>query len=130
MFDKIKYKLKYKLKSWLDVDICENSIELLNNTTKNINSEISHFQESVNTLHNTVENVVHIGTNVHKTNQYNQERSWAVICIEGKLNIVKFVSLDRDNAMDILKYLKQFEAGRHCIDHPYKELFYDELFKF
>ena len=26
--------------------------------------DISHFQESVNTLHRTVENVVHIGTDV------------------------------------------------------------------
>lgn len=33
MFDKIKYKLKRKLKSWLDIDICENFIELINNTT-------------------------------------------------------------------------------------------------
>jgi hypothetical protein len=96
-------------------------------TRKEIEQKISHFQESVNTLHNTVENVVHIGTDV-RVNE--RERSWSVICIEGKMNIVKFVDLDSRDARSILDFLKHFEAGRHCIDTPYKEMFYDGLFKF
>jgi len=88
---------------------------------------ISHFQNSVNVLHNTVENVVHIGTDVCKPDQ---GHSWAVVCIEGKMNIVKFVDLNRQDARGILEYLKHFEAGRHCIDTPYKEMFMEGLFKF
>jgi len=100
----------------------------LNRTTKDeLKKDISHFQQSVNVLHNTVENVVSIGTDV---DYYNGGRSWAVVCIEGKINIVKFVDLSRRNALSILDFLKNFEAGKHCIDTPYKQIFYDGLFKF
>jgi len=99
--------------------------KLINNNT----NDILHSQDSINVLHNTIENVIHIGTDV----RYHNERthSWAVICIEGNINIVKFVDLERRDAMEILRFLKQFEAGRHCIDTPYKQMFLDGgLFKF
>lgn len=97
-----------------------------NNTRKDLGNQISYFQESVNTLHNTVENVVHIGTDI-RVNE--RGYSWAVVCIEGKMNIVKFIDLDRKNAREIFEFLKHFEAGRHCVDTPYKQMF-DGLFKF
>ena len=84
--------------------------KLINNST----NDISHCQDSINAIHNTIENVVHIGTDVH----YNgRTHSWAVVCIEGNMNIVKFVDLGRNDARSILEYLKHFEAGRHCIDN-------------
>jgi hypothetical protein len=115
---------------WLQKDIRINRNEI-NNVGNSLKKDINHFQESVNTLHTTVENVVHIGTDVrYDSGSYTDGHSWAVICIEGKLNIVKFVKFDRSNAMDLLRYLKQYEAGRHCIDTPYSEIFYDGFFKF
>lgn len=147
--NKFKNWLRFKIIKFLGIDTLTNLIdkhidtndntfnELKNliydinyNTQKNIKNDISHFQESVNTLHRTVENVVHIGTDVKETNKYNNERSWAVICVEGKLNLVKFVSLDVRSIKELLQYLKQYEAGRHCIDSPHAELFYEGLFKF
>ena len=148
---KLKDWLRIKLREFLGVDNLESSFidhetfnslrfhdiekdsndkdaylrKLINDNSK----DISHFQESVNILHNTVENVVHIGTDVREP-KYNNDRSWAIICVEGKLNLVKFVSLDARNARDLIQYLKQFEGGRHCIDTPYSEIFYDGLFKF
>ena len=98
--------------------------KLINNSENNI----LHCQESVNILHNTIENIVHIGTDVVVNPNYG--RSWSVVCIEGKLNIVKFVDLDRRDEMEVLKFLKQFEAGKHCIDAPHKEFFMEGLFKF
>jgi len=98
--------------------------KLINNSA----NDISHCQDSISVLHNTIENVVHIGTDVHHNGR---THSWAVVCIEGKMNIVKFVDLERQDARGILEYLKHFEAGRHCIDTPYKEMFLDGgLFKF
>jgi len=94
---------------------------------KELKNDIYHFQESVNTLHNTVENVVHIGTDVRR-NDYGH--SWAVICVEGKMNIVKFIDLDRKDAREIFDFLKHFEAGRHCIDAFPNHYFYEGLFKF
>jgi hypothetical protein len=148
---KIKLWLKTKLKKYLELDNLELEFEnhknrfnnheksnntlidqligWMNNIRRDLSNDISHFQDSVNVLHNTVENVVHIGTDV-KEPKYNNEKSWAVICVEGKLNLVKFVSLDARNARDLIQYLKQYEGGRHCIDTPYSEIFYDGLFKF
>lgn len=75
--------------------------DLNDRTLKKVQQDISHFQQSVNTLHNTVENVVHIGTEVN----YNcSEKSWAVICIEGKINVVKFIDLDRKYIIEILDF--------------------------
>ena len=107
----------------------DNLNDWLKNKHKNIKNDISHLQESMKILHNTVENVVHIGTDVRE-NYSNSEHSWAVICVEGKINIVKFVDLNRNDSRYVLDFLKQFEAGRHCIDTPYKNIFIDGLYKF
>lgn len=134
---KFKRWMRNKLRKFLYIDDLESSLSEFNayfQTSKSnleyeirkINKNISHFQDSVNVLHNTVENVVHIGTDI----RHEGKGSWAVICIEGKMNIVKFVDLDRKDARDVMMFLKQFEAGRYCIDTPYKEMFYDGLFKF
>jgi len=149
MMNKFKNWLRIKLKYFLDIDNLESNFkdhEIFNNIRfadvgkdtndkisylrkliNNSTNDISHCQESVNILHNTIENVVHIGTDVYKPNQ---GHSWAIICIEGKMNIVKFIDLERRDAIDVMQFLKRYEAGRHCIDTPYKEFFYDGLFKF
>jgi hypothetical protein len=143
MVKEFKQWLKQKLRNYLEVDNLDKELkehrrsynvkskQLENNIEsvyKNLKNDISHFQDSVNILHNTVENVVHIGTDVCIDNRC--RNSWAVICVEGKINIVKFVDLNGRDARDILHFLKQFEAGRHCIDTPYKYVFDDEFFKF
>ena len=144
--NKIKNWIRNKLIEFLEIDKLVNLLDKhidnndnafgeLRNLTYNLNGstrkelkqDISHFQESINTLHNTVENVVHIGTDVHRNET---GHSWAVICVEGNINIVKFVDLDKKDAREIFDFLKHFEAGRHCVDSPYKQMFYDGLFKF
>jgi hypothetical protein len=88
---------------------------------------IDYQNECIGTLHTTIENVVHIGTDVHCDKQ---NHSWAVVCIEGKMNMVKFVYLGRSDAREILFFLKKYESGRHCIDSFPPTMFYDQLFKF
>ena len=103
------------------------NLETVDKDIKYLTKEVNHFNQSIDAIHRTVENVVHIGTDVYKENQ---GHSWAVICVEGKMNLVKFVDLNRQDGRDVLDFLKRYEAGRHCIDTPYKEFFYDGLFKF
>ena len=105
----------------------ENLTLWMSSNHKNLKNDISHFQDSVNTLHNTVENVVHIGTDVYKSEN---GHSWAVICVEGKMNIIKFIDLNRKDARDIFDFLKHFEGGKHCIDAVPDRWFYEGLFKF
>ena len=120
--------IKYMGANNVDIDDLHNEIDMNDHKlNQKLNFEIDGQDARIEVLHNTIENVVHIGTDV---DVHQREHSWAVICIEGKTNIVKFVSLNRDNMMDIMRFLKQFEAGRHCIDTPYKQMFEDGLFKF
>lgn len=149
MFNKLKVKIRNKLRIYLgikdlrqdlidykketrqDITNCENNINRHEKNINNHNNLISQFDDKVETIHNTVENVIHIGTDVRQTGYGScKEHSWAVVCIEGKMNIVKFVDLDRSDAREVLHFLKQFEAGRHCIDAPCKEMFLEGLWKF
>jgi uncharacterized protein YbaA (DUF1428 family) len=108
-----------------DIQGFRNSVEL---QTNRFYERFQHNDEAISTLHNTIENVVHIATDIEyrETNS----RSWAVVCVEGKINIVKFIDLNGRDAREIMMYLKQYEAGRHCIDFPGKDLLYDGFFKF
>ena len=136
--NKFKIWLRNKLKAFLEIDKFEDNykdykstndynVGTLKNDVRKINKNVSNNTYAIDTLHTTIENVVHIGTDVR---QYDGSHSWAVVCIEGKMNIVKFVDLNGKYARDILNFLKQFEGGRHCIDTPSSPMFYSELFKF
>ena len=147
---RLKDKLKIKLRKWLEVDIIEETVNSINNeimrcnaqTTdaisklddelynykQNNNRRLREQDDKIGLIHKTIENVVHIGTDVRE-NHYNDNHSWAVICIEGKMNLVKFVDLNRKDAREVLDFLRHFEAGRHCIDTP-NQFIYDGLFKF
>lgn len=140
MFNKLKARLRLKLRLYLGISSLEENftnyrnnndytLTQLDNKLYSHSKSISRNKESIDILHNTIESVVHIGTDVRE-NHYNREDSWAVVCIEGKINIVKFVPLERKNARDILDFLKHFEGGGHCIDTPHKDFFYDGLWKF
>jgi len=130
MFKVLKARLRLKLRSYLSVSDLELSfVDYKNDNNENMLSHkklIRDNRNKIDVLHDTLESVVHIGTDVHRSNGH----SWAVVCIEGKLNLVKFVDLERRDARDVLGFLKQFESGRHCIDAPTTSFFYDNLYKF
>lgn len=131
MLSKLKNYIRYKLGKFLGID------DLLNMFDKHIDRneyefyridrDMFKFNKSINVLHDTIESVVHIGTDV---DMGCQPHSWAVVCIEGKMNVVKFIDLKNKDAKEILDFLKCFDAGRHCIDAPSKDIFNDGLFKF
>ena len=157
MFEKLNNWIVLKIKRYLDIDrlwmrlmilegqydkqiqinkdTYENAINLEKNldrcigATSACSSKVENIdtytKESIDRIHRTVESVVSIGTDVHIHDYTN---SWAVVCIEGNVNMVKFVDLRRGEARDVLRFLKQFEVGKHCIDTPYKEMFNDNLF--
>lgn len=130
MLDNLKSKIKLKLRDWLEVSNLEKELDKhKENTYRKITrneNDINYNLQAINTIHTTLENVVHIGTDVRPYGGH----SWAVICIEGKMNMVKFVDLDRADARDVLHFVKRYEGGRHCIDAPQSEFFYEGMFKF
>lgn len=126
MFNKIKNKIKEKLISFLDIDML---IDLLLETQQ-VNNErllpletksklhgqvLKKHDEKIHALHDTLSSVVSIGSDIA---YHSSGSSWAVVCIEGKHNVVKFINLNSRDARDILHFLKHFEAGRHVHDTP------------
>lgn len=84
---------------------------------KYIDNQLGKAQKDIETLHETIRNVVSVGADIRPSNLRN-ERSWAVVCIEGNFNVVKFVDLHSADYQEILRYLKRFEGSRMCIDTP------------
>lgn len=152
MFNKLKIKLKYKLMNWLEVEKLQKDYkEYIENNNTNINDcryliksnweaiernfnslnkrcvniDI-HREEQINALNRTLQSVVSIGTDVDNApRDYN--KSWAVVCIEGRYNIVKFIDMQGQDYRYILDFLKQFECSRRVVDAPYKQMFEDSF---
>lgn len=135
MIEKIKNKIRSKLRMFLGIDVFEEnyqshrvwndsrvlSLERMSNLH---GGRLSKHDKEIEALHNTVSNVVSIGVD-HVP--HDRGSSWAVVCIEGKYNVVKFVPLHKSDVNHMLDFLKQFEAGRHVIDTPYKFIEKDML---
>lgn len=134
MFEKIKIKLKNKLIKFLGIDTLENKF---NSDLKKVNIDLQHklyireqelfnLQKEMNTIHMTLKSILSVGADIRHP-EIHGEHSWAVICIEGNINIVKFVNLERQSARQIMDYLKQFEGGRMVVDTPMYPMFYDNF---
>jgi hypothetical protein len=121
-------KLKEKLKNWLFAD----EIQRINYIEKNIGESVHRFRmasvqlgDAENQLHNAEKEVeecrrlitqlVDIGVDV---GFHTEEHSWAVVCIAGKQEYVKFLPLETRDSRDVLRFLKQFEYSRQIIDSP------------
>ena len=46
------------------------------------------------------------------------DHSWAVICVHGKMDYVKFVDMSQRDIMEISKFLKRFEYSNRVTDSP------------
>lgn len=121
-------KLKEKLKNWLFAD----EIQRINYIEKNIGESVHRFRmasvqlgDAENQLHNAEKEVeecrrlitqlVDIGVDV---GFHTEEHSWAVVCIAGKQEYVKFLPLETRDSRNVLRFLKQFEYSRQIIDSP------------
>jgi hypothetical protein len=139
---KLTEKIKNKLRIWLgiihleikcghietDCKVLERDIESNKRDIFRLIKRIDKTNDKIDSTAQTLRSVVSIGADVYE-NKHDRNNSWAVVCIGGKLNVVKFIDLDRGDAMGVLSFLKQFEISRHVIDTPHRMMF-DEFFKF
>lgn len=128
-------KLKEKIRKWLleilqpDIDVLKNEINESNTTLKiaqsNCNDatrqlKISTQQnEEMKKMYNQITDVaVDVGF-------YDSEHSWAVVCIAGRPEYVKFIPLSGADARTVMNFLRQFQYSRLIVDSPLR--FKDEL---
>ena len=50
---------------------------------------------------------------------HSDDHSWAVVCIKGHPEYVKFAPLLHNDARDILDFLKRFEYSNRVVDSPF-----------
>ena len=141
---KLKDKIKTKLVQLIGLDkIYEHvlsEIKRLDSADNKIHSEmvqerfrinrayidLNLNREDINILQNTIRNVVSVGSDIRHGQDH--DRSWAVVCIEGNYNVVKFIDMHGADYRYILDFLKQFEGSRMVIDAP-NPGYFENIFK-
>ena len=125
-------RLKEKLKNWLFADEIKR-IQILETcykdqidwykdradesyrTSERARLSYQRSEKEVEECRKLLTQLVDIGVDV---GFHTEEHSWAVICIAGKQEYVKFLPLNSGDARDVLRFLKQFEYSRQIIDSP------------
>ena len=59
-----------------------------------------------------------------------EEHSWAVVCVAGRPEYVKFIPLNYGDARQVFDFLKQFQYSRNVIDSPiaFRRMLKEEMF--
>lgn len=77
-----------------------------------------------------IQNITDVGVDI---GYKDSEHSWAVVCIKGKIEYVKFIPLTHESSLEVLKLLKQFAPNKcnRVIDSPlrYKDIVDDYILR-
>lgn len=129
IIENIKSKIRDRFIRFIQQDELEHTLyKYINNNIKSVKDDlriryreldkkISFNKEDIDILHSTIRNVISVGADV-VPNSICGERSWAIVCIEGNYNVVKFIDLHGADYRRILDFLKQYEGSRMVIDAP------------
>lgn len=114
-------KLKDKIKEWLfkeeiqRISRMEQSLVNEENRMKCAAIQLNNAEKEIEECRKLLTQFVDIGVDV---GFHSEEHSWAVICIEGHPEYVKFLPLSNRDARDVLNFLKRFQYSKHIIDSP------------
>ena len=113
--------IKEKLKGWLFAS----EIQRMNSVEKTVEDAIHRFRMASVQLDNAAKEVeecrklvaqlVDIGVDV---GFHTEEHSWAVICVAGRPEYVKFLPLNGENTREVINFLKRFQDSHRIIDSP------------
>ena len=133
-------KLKDKLKNWLfkeEINDIKETKEKYDELLKSVHQayqilyKAEEMHDKSHTLlsdcHKFMNSICDVGTDVGFYN----EHSWAVICVHGKMDYVKFVDMSQADIRSIANFLKHFEYSNRVTDSPlfHKEAFEDMIKK-
>ena len=127
-------KIKDKIKKWLFHDeilrlsYLENKTEDSTNRLRIAAIQLNDAEKEMEECRKLLTQFIDIGVDV---GFHYDDHSWAVICIAGKPEYVKFMPLAYKDAKCVLEFLKQFQYSRQVIDSPFafKEMVRDRLIK-
>ena len=112
---KLKDKIRDKLRVWL----FETELKDLQKSTIQMQmarNQYSNAYRLVNDCHQLINSMMDVGTDI---GFHSDEHSWAVVCIKGHPEYVKFIPLSHKDARDVLDFLKRFRYSDRVIDSPF-----------
>lgn len=110
--------LKEKIKQWLVNEVLKEDIQKLNQAQAYYNRASYLCEQSLKTnreMQKMYNEITDIAVDVGFTNE---EHSWAVICVAGKPEYVKFMPLSHTDAKTLIDFLRRFKYSKHIIDSP------------
>lgn len=110
--------LKEKIKQWLVNEVLKEDIQKLNQAQAYYNRASYLCEQSLKTnreMQKMYNEITDIAVDVGFTNE---EHSWAVICVAGKPEYVKFMPLSHADAKTLIDFLRRFKYSKHIIDSP------------
>lgn len=130
----VHIKIKEKIKEWLfssemlRIKQLEKQIEESTNRLRLASIQLGNSEKEIEECRRLLTQFVDIGVDV---GFHSDDHSWAVICIAGKPEYVKFMPLAHKDAKCVLDFLKQFQYSRQVIDSPFafREMVRDRIFK-
>ena len=130
----IHIKIKEKIKEWLfssemlRIKQLEKQIEESTSRLRSASIQLGNSEKEIEECRRLLTQFVDMGVDV---GFHSDNHSWAVICIAGKPEYVKFMPLAHKDAKCVLGFLKQFQYSRQVIDSPFafREMVRDRIFK-
>ena len=126
---KIKDKIRNKLRHWLlddELFQMEEAKKLYDKAEISCNHADIHLKDAitayeashklVNDCQKMINSIVDVGTDV---GFYSDDHSWAVVCIKGHPEYVKFIPLSHKSAREVLEFLKRFKYSDMVVDSPF-----------
>lgn len=128
-------KLKEKIRKWL-LEILQPDIDALKNEINESTTELRFAKNNCNEA--ALQCQISIQQNEEMKKMYNRitdvavdvgfhdvEHSWAVVCVEGRPEYVKFIPLSGADARTVMNFLRQFQYSQPIVNSPLR--FKDKL---
>lgn len=109
--------LKEKIKQWLRKEVLKEEIQKLNQAQACYNRASYLCEESLEN-NREMQKMFNEITDVAVDVNFKEEHSWAVVCIAGRPEYVKFIPLNNSDARTVIEFLKNFQYSKHIIDSP------------
>ena len=132
-------KLKEKIKNWLFKEEIKELTELKKNYDKYMSSfeKAKALADEARDMHRKsydltsdcrkfMNSICDVGTDVGFKSS---DHSWAVICVHGKMDYVKFVDMNHRDVMEIASFLKKFEYSNRVTDSPLYKIHIEDMIK-
>ena len=114
-------KLKEKIKEWLfaseiqQIQNIEKSLEDTTHKFRMASIQLDNAEKELNECRKLLTQFCDVGVDVGFGSS---DHSWAVICVNGKPEYVKFLPLNSKDTREVINFLKRFQDSHRIIDSP------------